>query len=338
MNLTIFDWDDTLLSSSYLFSIRWCSSKPAVVVVGGQQDSLKMKKSLETLEELVYNCLALALGQGSVIIVTNSTQGWVERSCQSLLPRVFSLLQHIPVISARHWFSHESTVPYEWKRKAFRECISLAFGEHPSPEVLKRVVSVGDSNDERRALLSLETENPGMVVVAFKFQESPSLEELNRELTCLNSVLGHALLSSSSLDLVYFGNTFSVIWFCWCHILSVVSCQMTSSCSCIIIWIFQFGSYWLGEGCCHIFVYLRVFICNTTIYYTATTSTTAIVHNTDKFWQPHQSSFLVLEWPWLPLQSLTVCLCSRDSWCCLTSSTPDLSSPSLFVSASLSKQ
>jgi len=119
----IFDWDDTLLASSFL------SGK------GYRLDSTiertnEIDAQLKDLEQSVITVLNLALSFGNVHIITNAETGWVQLSAQKFIPGVVPLLNKVKVISARSTFEGmfpES--PFKWKFFAFQEKLSKSFSE-----------------------------------------------------------------------------------------------------------------------------------------------------------------------------------------------------------------
>lgn len=78
--IIIFDWDDTLCPSSWIRA----NKKAAVEVL------LKMSMKL-----------------GTVVIVTNAMDPWVETSCRNFLPSLLPLVSSLPVIYARSIFEQQ---------------------------------------------------------------------------------------------------------------------------------------------------------------------------------------------------------------------------------------
>lgn len=64
----IFDWDDTLLCTSYLSALHFVDLTPEI------------KQVLTRLDEMVIKLLELTLQRGEVFIITNATEGWVQYS------------------------------------------------------------------------------------------------------------------------------------------------------------------------------------------------------------------------------------------------------------------
>jgi len=125
--LIIFDWDDTLLPTT-------CLEK------GGD------RVALDTISTSVIRVLTEAQKYGTVMIITIAEKGWVEESCHRYMPRCAPILAHIVVFSARTTYEWMFDSPYTWKILAF-QIASVNFSQ---------VLSIGDTNAERNAVLQLD--------------------------------------------------------------------------------------------------------------------------------------------------------------------------------------
>ncbi|CAE7653043.1 unnamed protein product [Symbiodinium sp. CCMP2456] len=100
--IIIFDWDDTLCPSSWIRANKKVLSffKPAPNVE-------KYQKPLRELQAAVEVLLKLAMKLGTVVIVTNAMDPWVETSCRNFLPSLLPLVSTLPVIYARSIFEQQ---------------------------------------------------------------------------------------------------------------------------------------------------------------------------------------------------------------------------------------
>jgi len=117
--LIIFDWDDTILPSSWLSSR--CMSLDEGAVVSHSERML-----LDSLSETVCRTIDLAAQLGRVAIVTNAEAGWVQLSAAKFMPAVLERLESldIAVMSARSIFESASNrTPISWKVEAFYQLI-----------------------------------------------------------------------------------------------------------------------------------------------------------------------------------------------------------------------
>jgi hypothetical protein len=187
----IFDWDDTLLCSSFM------SSK------GYRLDSeMKCKEidaGLRELEQSVIAIINLALSYGDVHIITNAETGWVQLSCQKFMPAVVPLLSKVKVISARSTFETlypES--PLKWKFYAMQEKLSPVFAQ---PKKQKNIISFGDSHVEREAVRAVTRGFANTRCKSVKFAERPSMEQLRRQLELVSNCFSYIHNHEGDLDL-----------------------------------------------------------------------------------------------------------------------------------------
>lgn len=93
-NLTILDWDDTLLPTSFFLKQDDKNDDLTDIAKANKTTLIQIQRQVLTLLE---NLIAI----GKVVIVTNAKEGWVEFSSFHMLPRVHQLIEtYIPVISA----------------------------------------------------------------------------------------------------------------------------------------------------------------------------------------------------------------------------------------------
>ena len=177
----IFDWDDTLLPTTWLH-------KTGIIQGGPTSEHITI---LEAISTSVITLLTEAQKYGTVKIVTNAEKGWVESSCRKFLPRCSSLLTSIPIFSARgtyEWLYPES--PYMWKILAF-QIVTINYSQ---------VISIGDNNAERHAVKEL---NDSFRTKSVKLEETPSMETFTKQLEALPTVLADLVAHDGDLDVYY---------------------------------------------------------------------------------------------------------------------------------------
>lgn len=168
--LFIYDWDDTLLCTSYL--------SPGGYFNENKKLNKKEQYKISMSEEYVYQILSKSLEKGEVYIITNSGPGWVEFSCNKFYPKVFSLLNEIAIISARGLY--EKQYPGDtklWKLLAFKS-IANDFNK----ELITNIICVGDSIIEIEAGHTLSEKFNKAYIKTVKFREKSKIEELIKEL------------------------------------------------------------------------------------------------------------------------------------------------------------
>eukprot|EP01056_Protomagalhaensia_sp_Gyna25_P004695 Protomagalhaensia_sp_Gyna_25__4694@NODE_44_length_6376_cov_50_956288_g33_i0_p3_GENE_NODE_44_length_6376_cov_50_956288_g33_i0NODE_44_length_6376_cov_50_956288_g33_i0_p3_ORF_typecomplete_len369_score42_56NIF/PF03031_18/0_16NIF/PF03031_18/1_1e03PNK3P/PF08645_11/0_081DUF601/PF04642_12/0_52DUF601/PF04642_12/5_3e03_NODE_44_length_6376_cov_50_956288_g33_i039945100 len=217
--ILIFDWDDTLCPST------WLSSHDMTL-----DESCVIPAEVEPLLRKMANCsqktLEVASRLGTVVIVTNAEQGWIEMSCRKFLPTLFAYLSSFKQLSARTMYeSANASCPFAWKQLAFKREIYTHFAR--SQVRKKNVVSLGDSAHERLAILNV-TRNltatqdgarslatlselpPDLEFVktlghcrtkSVKLIERPNIEELMQEHELICRVLEEVVQHDEDLDL-----------------------------------------------------------------------------------------------------------------------------------------
>lgn len=166
----IFDWDDTLLCTSFL-NFAHVEELPSSV-----------KRALIKIEKNATFLLKTAMSLGQTFIVTNAAKGWVEYSASQYIPGLLSMLEQVPVVSARsRYMGKYPTEIAKWKMEAF-----LDLQQQLDSQVVTNLISLGDSNFEMDATLAMGEKFEQATVKTVKFQESPSAVELlkQQELVC----------------------------------------------------------------------------------------------------------------------------------------------------------
>lgn len=166
----IFDWDDTLLCTSFLHRVQIAYMPPSV------------KTLLQEIEKRVIALLELALSYGQTFIITNAENGWVEHSAARYLPGLLPMLQNVHVVSARsRCIAEYPDEVSQWKTKTF-----LEVQRQLDSQVIANLVSLGDSHFEMDAVVAMGQEFETATIKTVKFQESPSACDLlkQQELVC----------------------------------------------------------------------------------------------------------------------------------------------------------
>ena len=170
-SLIIFDWDDTLLCTSFL--------TPNGVYDENIKLTEKDKEKIAKLEFSVLRLLTISIEKGDVYIITNAGPGWVEFSAEKYYPSVVQLLGKIKIISARG--EYESKFPNDsrmWKIQAF-----LNMQKSFDSDLVTNIICLGDSFIEMEAGHTLAGKFQQAFIKTVKFRESPKPEELNKQLT-----------------------------------------------------------------------------------------------------------------------------------------------------------
>jgi len=214
----MFDWDDTLLASSYLAGLGFRLDSPPP----SPTQHAEIESAMRALEASVVSLLQLAVQYGHVNVVTNAEHGWVQLSAQKFMPRVVPLLSHpsIHVISARSTFEPaHPDAPLKWKYFAFHERLSTVFGgvsegswmssvsssrvvtEGVGAGAVANIVSFGDSHVEREAIRAVTRGVGGCRTKSVKFSERSSAEQLRRQVELVSNCFHYIAAHDADLDL-----------------------------------------------------------------------------------------------------------------------------------------
>ena len=168
--IIIFDWDDTLLPTSFL-------TKGGNFYEEMQLSPTEQKKMLE-LQDLVVELLNETIERGTVYIITNAGKGWVEYSAERFYPKIIPILEKIKIISARG--KYENAYPgnsRQWKIEAF-----LLLQNTVDIKLVTNIICLGDSLFEMEAGRILASRFTEAFIKTIKFREAPKLDELIKQL------------------------------------------------------------------------------------------------------------------------------------------------------------
>ncbi|CAJ1349279.1 unnamed protein product, partial [Effrenium voratum] len=190
--LFIFDWDDTVLPSSWV-----------------QGQGLRLDESSEVLawhrEQLsqvaaaAAETLRLAKQLGTVVLITNAERGWIELSCQKFLPTLFPVLESVKVLSARTTYESSGySSPLDWKVNAFAAEVARIYNHE---DRRKNVLSLGDSVHEREALLRATSKMSNCRSKSLKFVERPDISQICKQHSLVCSCFERIVHHDGNLDL-----------------------------------------------------------------------------------------------------------------------------------------
>jgi len=188
-NYIIFDYDDTLLATHFIYTNQLSF------------DKLIPKEILDLFNELsiqVLKVLNKATFHGDVAIITNSQAGWIEESSKKLMPAVYEFIisKKIKLISARNEMEKTIPDPTRWKAIIFQKYFELAYQDKNNINVL----SFGDNYYDRYALFNLSSSSLNLRK-SIKLIENPTIHQLIGELEIIESSFDKIILSNEELDL-----------------------------------------------------------------------------------------------------------------------------------------
>ena len=132
-SIIIFDWDDTLLPTSFL--------TPGGVFNENLKLSQNEIEKILKLEKAALKLLNEAVEKGNVYIITNAGNGWVEYTAKRFYPSILPILKKVKIISARR--EYEKIFPRnssQWKIEEF-----LNLQKNLNMKLVTNIVCIGDS-------------------------------------------------------------------------------------------------------------------------------------------------------------------------------------------------
>lgn len=173
----IYDWDDTFFFTSEFMEKSDLKKLSEI--------SKKDKKKIEIIEDCVKTILTKSLNKGSVFIITNSSEGWVEASTKIFYPNLEPLLDRINIISARSLYEKQYPKNKEmWKLNAF---LDLQSKYNFDKNKLTNIICIGDNGNEIEAAKNLNKSFKNAVIKTLKFQEVPSIDKLIKQLKLIDA-------------------------------------------------------------------------------------------------------------------------------------------------------
>jgi len=195
--LFVFDWDDTILPSS------WIQSQGLRLDAGSVVNALQRERLAE-LAPLVAETLCLAKQHGTVVLVTNAERGWIELSCQKFLPTIAPLLENLRLVSARTTYEGpRAPSPLDWKVRAFETELARNYGHDQLLDASRRknIFSLGDGAHEREALLRTTAEFPNCLSKSLKFCERPDISQIIKQHSLIAGCFEKILHNDANLDM-----------------------------------------------------------------------------------------------------------------------------------------
>ena len=190
--ITILDWDDTILPTTWLFR-NYCQT--------GQLTEEQIN-ILEQTQQSVYEFLQCVVSNSTrVIIITNAEKEWVIRSCETFFKSVYPLInEEIRIVSARDEYSNQTSIDSSlWKQYTFQRVLDGYRGCMNKKMI--SVFSIGDSLYERQAVMNYGKHNDDICVKSIKMMEGPSPSQLIKQQELITKHLPSMINKFEPLDL-----------------------------------------------------------------------------------------------------------------------------------------
>lgn len=195
--ILIFDWDDTVLPSTWI-------QRQGLTVDRNCKLSDWQQDRLAAVAEHAADTLEAAKELGTVVLVTNAQEGWIELSCLTFMPSLIPHLEDVKLMSARSAFeSSDLDNPRDWKLCAFNAELEDFFGASAITQQSRRknVLSFGDGSHEREALLQVTEVLPNCRCKVLKFVDKPDIDQICRQHSLMTRCLDRIVHHDGDLDL-----------------------------------------------------------------------------------------------------------------------------------------
>lgn len=171
--LFIVDWDDTLVPSN-IMNFDQC----------GYQ-TFQNVQLINHIEDLVIGVLIKIQLQGSLLILTNSENGWVKYFSEKYFSREFlSYLDTLNIVSAKSNHKHETCKQRNWKKLALIEY-------HKKKNHHTHYISIGDNHYDHYCVSSVikEEDDTLKTLKSFKLLENPDIYSFIKQLNLLSDFI-----------------------------------------------------------------------------------------------------------------------------------------------------
>ena len=161
--LFIFNWDDTLLCTSYLQKNKNLT----------EEEKEQMKKCENEIYELINNTLI----KGKIFLITNLDMANIETSIIKYYPSLHSRLNEVEIISTNRNLDNNSN----WKISAFVEN-----QKNVNNDNIKNIICFTDSYVQDNIVKILRKIYPLAIIKVIKFNECPDPYELRKQFVLVN--------------------------------------------------------------------------------------------------------------------------------------------------------
>lgn len=191
-SIVIFDWDDSLLPTTYISQV-WMRLLHRHLSL---EDKFVIDAELDHLSNSILELFDLLFDRCIILVVSNCLPVWIEESIK-YMPKLISLMGKHEIICCRpeHPEDKCSNGVY-WKYKCFKEIMSQ-FKENMNDI---QFISIGDSENERGAALSLKKDYNNLLIKNIKLKDTPTIKECNKQIVYLKENIYSILDNKMSMD------------------------------------------------------------------------------------------------------------------------------------------
>lgn len=195
--LIVYDYDDTLFPRTFMIQKGYTTQPLA-------QLPQNVRNELRSLEQSAIRLLRKSQRHGTVKIVSNGSINWINRSCTTYMPQMWSYIQlsNINIISAydeRRSQDGENTIA--WKRHIFGRIMWQQIVDIGPLSRFLKFVSVGDGRSERQAASQMKSYIPNSRIRLVVFNPKPTITQLDDRLRQMEDHVRRTVWSFRHVDI-----------------------------------------------------------------------------------------------------------------------------------------
>ena len=179
----IFDWDDTLMCTSFILS-------------KDQNLSEEDKKLINNLGKIVNIFLKECNKYGKIIIMTNSTEKWMKQTSEKYLKIKNILISKIQIISTRDLFSKKGIETKKWKELAMED-ILYKYGDK-----IENIICGSDSENDIEVFKNISKKYNKINISTIKFKSKPSPLIMIKQIQYLNKKINEIIGTNKNYYLI----------------------------------------------------------------------------------------------------------------------------------------
>ena len=200
--LIIFDFDDTLFCTKYFDTFTLSYQDIFTCQTSLEEINPCLVKELKELENTIIELFMNLQQNYDIIIISNANMKWINNCLTHFLEELKEYINenNIKIYSAKNMFSKICKNKNEWKIKCFKKVINELYKNQLKYTDLN-VVSVGDNNEEKKAVFGLVKINKYYKIRPkfIRMISYPSAATIILQLKYLNKHLNNMIFDDNSI-------------------------------------------------------------------------------------------------------------------------------------------
>ena len=202
-NIAIFDWDDTLFCTKYFENFKINLQKIFDYKTDLETENPFLKKEILNIENSILDLFSELLENNFEIkIISNADLKWIQNCLTHFLFDLKEFIEEnqIKIYSAKNLFKNDDY--FLWKKKCFRKVITESVN---FTNLKVNILSVGDSNEEKKATLGLLKlkEFKNIKVSVLQFISNPSANSIIKQLNYILENYSKIVKSKKIIHKIY---------------------------------------------------------------------------------------------------------------------------------------